>query len=132
MIWNEINTEQELQEFLESYGFFHDSCLMELRYTSGAFVDQNLGMHPINDKRTLYVVFQRQSEKNSTIEMEFSGLLKLNLEPNDSTYTCEILDVSMFIENGNFYWGDSVWFNEEREKYEGTWLCAEKVRWRSL
>ncbi|MBE7030715.1 MAG: hypothetical protein E7409_04715 [Ruminococcaceae bacterium] len=130
MMWNEINTEQELNEFLELYGNFHDSCLKELRYISGAFVNKNLGMHPINDKRKLYVVFQRQCEKNPTIEIEFSGLLKLNLLPNDETYTCEILDVAMFFENGEFYWGDSIWFKEEREQYDGTWICAKRVRWR--
>lgn len=130
-MWNEINTEQELHDFLELYGGFHDSCLKELRYISGAFVNQNLGMHPINDQRKLYIVFQRQYEKFTVIEMEFSGLLKLNLCPNDESYTCEILDAPMFFEDGKIYWGDSDWFKEERERYEGTWLCAEKVRWRN-
>ena len=130
MVWNEINTDEKLNEFLELYGNFHDSCLKELRYISGAFVNQDLEMYPINDKRKLYVVFQRQCEKNSTIEIEFSSLIKLNLAPNTETYTCEILDATMFFENGYIYWGDSDWFKEEREQYDGTWLCAEKVRWR--
>ena len=129
-MWNEINTEQELLEFLALYGGFHDSCLKEMRYISGAFVNKDLAMYPINDKRKLYVVFQRQCEKNSSVEIEFSGLLKLNLVPNDEAYTCEILDVSMFFEDGKIYWGDSDWFKSEREQYDGTWLCAEKARWR--
>lgn len=130
MIWNEINTEQELNDFLESYGGFHDCCLKELRYISGAFVDKNLSMHPINNQRKLYILFQRQYENVTVIEMEFSGLVKLNLIPNHETCTCEILDISMFFENGKIYWGDSEWFKEQRELYEGTWLCAEKAKWR--
>ena len=55
----------------------------------------------------------------------------MNLAPNDETYTCEILEATMFFENGRIYWGDSIWFKEQREQYDGTWLCAEKVRWRN-
>lgn len=131
-MWNKINTEQELDNFLELCGGFHDCCLKELRYISGAFVNQNLGMYPINDQRKLYIVFQRQYENLTTIEIEFSGLVKLHLCPNDESYTCEILDAPMFFEDGKIYWADSDWFKEQRERYEGTWLCAEKVRWRNV
>jgi hypothetical protein len=131
-MWNEINTEQELHNFLELYGGFHDCCLKELKYISGAFVNQNLGMIPMNDQRKLCIIFQRQYEKFTVIEMEFSGLLKLSLCPDIKPYTCEILDTSMFFEDGKIYWGASDWFKEQRERYEGTWLCAEKVRWRNV
>ena len=129
-MWNEINTEQELFAFLKLYSNFHDCCLKEMRYISGAFVNLNSEMHPINDKRKLYIVFQGQCADITSIEMEFSGLIKLNLIPVDETYTCEILDISMFFENGKIYWGDSDEFFVQRELYDGTWLCAEKVRWR--
>ena len=131
MIWNEVNTEQEVNAFLELYGYFHDSCLKELRYISGAFVNEKLEMYPKNDERKVYALFQRQDENISTIEIEFAGLIKMNLAPNDETYTCEILEATMFFENGRIYWGDSIWFKEQREQYDGTWLCAEKVRWRN-
>lgn len=129
-MWYNINTEQELDNFFELYGGFHDCCLKELRYISGAFVKENFEMHPINDQRRLYILFQRQSENFTSIELEFSGLIKLSLTPCDDSFTCEILDASMFFEDGKFYWGDSNWFIELREQYTGTWLCAEKVRWR--
>ena len=128
-MWKNIDTEQELMEFLEIYSF-HDCCLKELRYVSGAFVNHNLGMSPINNKRKLYVIFQRQFESNAVVEIEFSGLENLNLRPNDENYTCEILDTAFFFENGKIYWGDSNWFKEQRELYDGTWLCAQKARWR--
>ena len=130
MRWNEINTEKELNDFLYIYSGFHDSCLKELRYVSGAFVNEKLAMHPINDQRKLYVIFQQQAQNPTVIEMEFSRLIKLHLTPNNERYTCEIFGASMFFEDGKIYWGDSDWFEEEREAYKGTWLCAEKVRWR--
>jgi len=100
-----------------------------LKYTSGAYVGQDLKMNPVNNKRTLRMIFQRQYKEPMVIELEFLELIKLNLSP-DIGHTCEIFDVSMFWENGNIYWGDSEWFKVEREKYEGTWLYANGVRWR--
>lgn len=129
MKWNEINTEQELNDFFYICGGFHDSCLKELRYVSGAFVDEKLAMYPMNDQRNLYVIFQQQSRNSAVIELEFSNLIELHLVPNVEC-TCEILDASMFFEDGKIYWGDSDWFKKKRELYDGTWLCAEKVRWR--
>ena len=114
------------------YGGFHDSCLKEMRYISGAFVNEKLGMHPVNDQRRLYIVFQRQCENTTVVELEFSGLIELNLVPNNESYTCEIYDVSMFFENDKIYWSDSYEFESMRENYKGTWLCAEKVRWRKV
>lgn len=128
--WNEITSDQDLAEFLKLYDEFHDCCLKELRYISGAYVKQDLAMYPINDQRKLFVLFQRQNEKNSVVELEFSALEILNLNPYNQLYTCEILEASMFFENGKVYWGDSSDFKNQKELYEGTWLCAENVRWR--
>lgn len=129
MVWNEINTEQNLNDFLELYDNFHDSCLKELRYISGNFVDCKLGMH-IAGQTKLSVIFQRQHDECTVVEMEFSNLLKLNLQPLGEPYTNEILDASMFFKDGKIYWGDSYQFKEQLEQYDGTWLCAEKARWR--
>ncbi len=132
MCWNEINTEIKLTEFLNRCGNFHDSCLKELRYTSGAFVDKNLNMSAINGERELYIIIQMQSDVMPVIEIRFSKLIKLNLKPVSPEYTCEILDSSMFFEDGKIYWGDSDDFYEQREQYDGTWICAKKVSWRTL
>ena len=131
-MWIEIKNENDLKIFLNAYGGFHDCCLKELRYISGAFVNQNLEMHATNDLRKLSMVFQRQSQYATVIELEFIGLEKLNLCPSTEEYTCEILDVEMFYEENKIYWGDSEWFKIKRENYEGTWLCAQKARWRTL
>lgn len=52
------------------YGF-HDSCIKEMKYVSGAYVMDDLSMHPINEKRNISVLIQRQFENPSVIEMEF-------------------------------------------------------------
>lgn len=129
-VWNEIIIDKDLTDFLELYDGFHDCCLKELRYISGAFVGKDLSMNPVNTKRKLSILFQRQSEDKPVVELEFSCLESLNLKPVNQTSTCEILDVSMFFENEKLYWSDSDLFKTQRKQYEGTWLCAKKARWR--
>ena len=72
--WNEITDENSLKEFMERVSFFHDSCIKEMHYLSGAYVNENLDMYPVNDRRILRVIIQRQYEEDSMIEMEFQGL----------------------------------------------------------
>ena len=132
-MWIEINSTDDLIQFLDEVGGFHDSCIKEICYSSGAYVKENLSMHPINDHRSLRIVVQRQYEDNSMIEMEFLGLKGLKLFPNDEKYTCEILDVTMFMKDGDVYWCDCGGLSEtDLNEYTGTWIHASKLRWRSI
>lgn len=132
-MWNEISTAMDLHFFMDTICSFHDSCIKELRYLSGAYVNDNLGMHPINDRRILNVIIQRQFEINPMIEMEFEGLKYLKLFPTDENYTCEILDSTMFLKNGCIYWCDRGDLSEEDlENFTGTMICATKIRWRPI
>lgn len=132
-MWEIIHTNGEILKFMESVCYFHDSCIKEINYISGAYVSENLSMHPLNDRRVLRVVIQRQYEKNSMIEMEFQGLKYLKLFPVDESYTCEILDATMIMQDGNFYWCDCGNVPEsDLDDYAGTLICASGFRWRSI
>lgn len=132
-MWYEINNNEDMSNFMNSMCHFHDSCIKELKYFSGAYVGQNLSMYPINDRRILTVIIQRQFRENSMIEMEFQGLKLLKLFPTGEEYTCEILDSAMFLKDGCFYWCDKGDLAEtDLEDYSGTMICAEKLRWRTL
>ena len=78
-MWEIICTNDEILKFMERVCYFHDSCIKEISYISGAYVDENLSMYPLNNRRVLRVVIQRQYEKDSMIEMEFQGLKHLKL-----------------------------------------------------
>ncbi len=118
---------------MNKIGFFHDSCIKEMRYISGAYVDEDLSMHPLNDKRILDVIIQRQFKDLSMIEMQFIGLKCLKLYPTDEEYTCEILDSTMFFKDDSIYWCDCGDISKnDFEEYEGTLICASKLRWRSV
>lgn len=132
-MWNDIRDEKSLEEFMESMDFFHDSCIKEMKYVSGAYVEEDLGMYPVNDRRILNVIIQRQYEENSMIEMEFSGMKYLQLKPVVEEWTGEIHDATMILKEDRVYWCDCWGFTEETIKeYTGTVICAEKVRWRSV
>lgn len=132
-MWNEILDKNDLQCFMNEIGYFHDSCIKEMRYLSGAYVDDDLAMHPVNNKRILNVIIQRQFEDVSMIEMQFIGLKCLKLFPIDEEYTCEILDSTMLIKDDCIYWCDCGYISEnDLEDYEGTLVCASKLRWRSI
>ena len=63
-MWYEVKNAKDAMEFLNRMGFFHDSCIKEMKYYSGAFVNEDLSMHPTNDCRTLSVIIQRQFPEN--------------------------------------------------------------------
>ena len=131
-MWNEITNEKELNSFMNDMYGFHDSCLKELKYISGAYVDEELSMRPVNSKRILSVIIQRQFENPSVLELQFVGLKYLKLIPEDEC-TCEILDASMILKDDRVYWCDRGGLSEEDiDSYTGTTICASKVRWRAV
>lgn len=132
-MWNEISDNNSISEFMGAMCYFHDSCIKEIKYLSGAYINKDLSMHPINDKRVLKVIIQRQSDPFSCIEMVFEGLKFLNLRPVDEEYTCEILEASMLIKGGCIYWCDSENLNDiDSDNYSGTVICFERLKWRAV
>ena len=124
-MWNEINNDEDLNHFMEMQYAFHDSCIKELKYISGAYVHENLSMHPINDQRVLKIIIQRQFKNPSAIELEFVGLKYLKMSPNDENYTCEIIDATMILKEDCIYWCDCGGLSEaDMESYTGTTICA--------
>ena len=131
-MWNEIANEKDLNSFMDTVCGFHDSCLKELKYISGAYVNEELSMLPINNQRVLSMFIQRQFKNPSVVEMQFVGLKYLKLFPNDENYTCEILDATMILKEDCIYWCDCGGLSvKDIESYAGTAICASKLRWRA-
>ena len=132
-MWHEIHDQAEAAAFMESVFHFHDSCLRELAYISGAYVDDDLAMRPINEQRMLRVILQRQFEDMSVIELMFTGVRYLTMAPVDEMCTCEISDATLLIQEGRAYWCDEGGLSaEDMMTYDGTVICAEHVSWRPL
>jgi len=129
-MWNEINDENDLKNFMDMHYGFHDSCLKELNYISGAYATDTF-LHPINDLRILKMIIQGKFVNSSVIEMEFIGLKRLTMFPNVE-YTCEILDATMILKEDCIYWCDFGGLSEkDLETFDGTVICASRLRWRA-
>lgn len=130
-MWNIINDNADIEQFMALTCALHDSCIKEVHYLSGAHVTETLSMKPINDQRRLRIIIQRQFIDMPTIELEFRGLKYLKLFPNDPNYTCEIHDSSLYKKNDCIYWCDCGELSEaELDNYCSTFVCASELRWR--
>lgn len=129
-MWHEIKNEFDLTDFLDRHNHFHDSCIKEMKYISGAYIEGK-GMHPINELRILKMIIQGWFLNSEVIEMEFIGLKRLILFPVDEQYTSEILGATMIIKDDCVYWCDCDGLSEnDFDSYERTLICASNVRWR--
>lgn len=132
-LWNIIKNNDDITEFMDTMCFFHDSCIKEIKYLSGAYVNKDLSMCPVNGSRILKVIIQRQFEKFSMVEMEFKGLKYLKLFPCGDEYTCEIMDSALIMKDGCIYWCDCGDIAQtDLESYDGTIICALQLRWRQI
>ncbi len=131
-MWYKIKTKEDIAVFMTTMDYFHDTCIKEMKYVSGAYVQEDGGMHPMNDKRSLKVFFQLQRDDFCAIEIEFEGLKYLKLYP-EMIGTCEILDASMIKKEDDIIWCDCGGVTErDIDEYEGTSICASKVKWRKV
>lgn len=131
-MWHKISNEKELKDFMSKMWSFHDSCIKEMKYVSGAYVNEELSMQAVNTKRSLSVIIQRQDRENTTIEMVFEKLKFLKMFPPDEKYSCEILGATMFFRDGYVYWCDDDITDADIETFEGTVICASSLSWRSV
>ena len=131
-MWIKVENDADISTLMDTVDYFHDSCLKEMKYSSGAYVDHELYMNPINELRVLSIVFQRQSHKNSVVVLEFRKLKYVKLFPLSENYTCEILDATLLYDSGVFYWCDCGGLSRsDMDMHRGVVICAEELYWKS-
>lgn len=125
--WSFIETQEEANAFMEEVCGFHDSVIKELHYISGAFVNTDNSMMPLEDKRSVLIQIQSQQCRNFAIE--FQGVTALNLRPAGDKYTGDIFDAALIVQDELIFFSDS--FMEHPDlTYEGTWITAYSLKWR--
>jgi hypothetical protein len=146
-IWHELNSQIDIDYLKKTYGGFHDSCITELHYISGADVDESLCMGFGNSKdKKLSVIFKRQW-KPIKIELFFEGMRKMNIAGWQKNYYCEILDCYLELQNDLIkgiddnlvVWADDAGFNPKKifdrnilHEPMTTYIVSEKLKWRLL
>lgn len=125
-MWTEITNQSDIEQLLESYGFFHDSCLRDVYISTREYIDTKLAMH-FDNKIIATLFFQRQS-KPTTIELKFVEVERFNFVPFDESESAVIYDATLRIENGLYYWADFAgWQTGDNDSI---WICSKKLFWR--
>ena len=90
--WKEIRSDTDIDDLLDQYGGFHDTCLVELYYRSGTYVNQQnaMIMEPA-ESFCLHMIFNSQWFKKP-LELCFSGVRRCNIAGFQDRYFGEILD----------------------------------------
>ena len=88
-MWNEIKNEIDIENLMNEYSGFHDSCIVSINYHSGAFVDDegamaNGGLLEHSIEMILH------SQCNKPIELRFTGVRKCNIVGWEDNYFCDI------------------------------------------
>ena len=146
-MWNEIKNEEDIQSLLEEYYDFHDSCIVSINYSSGAFVDENNAMgNGELYEHTVLMAFNSQWKK--PIELLFKGVRKCNIVGWQDYYFCDIMGAYLGFndkllgktrDDRLIVWSDYSGFDPliytehdliSQSGHNCTYVIAEKLFWR--
>ena len=146
-MWNDIKNDEDIQSLMTEYCGFHDSCIVSMNYSSGAYVDENnaMGNGEIYE-HTLLMTLNSQICK--TIELLFNGVRKCSIVGWEDNYFCDIFGAYIGFnkdllgktrDDRLIVWSDYESFDpaEYRERelisqsgHNCTYVIAEKLFWR--
>lgn len=126
--WNYVESKEDIQKIMKTFGGFHYSVLRTLSYVSGHGKDEK-GSFVLDNVRQVSMIFD--SQWSNSIEIIFEGVLALNLRPAKDNYTSELFSATILLKDKTIlFYDDDV--SSEQEDYEGTWVNALGMRWRFL
>jgi hypothetical protein len=129
--WHDLKTKQDVENLINIFGGFHDSCLRELYLWTDHYVSSNLAMHVNPDLDCkVRALFQRQDLNPSAIEMLFEEVTCLNIFPSPINYDSIIQGVTLILIDDCFYWAnDTYWSPDDTDRNEVSWISAKKIKW---
>lgn len=128
-----IKNNNDIQDLMNEFLCFHDSCITEIHYISGSYVMDDRSMHPLNSQRIFSIKFQSQIAKFKTLELKFSKVVQCYLNPKNEEYDSIILGSYFQKKDNLFYWADCEDFSiKNKMDCDCTWIIAESVSWRMI
>ena len=112
---------------IELYGNFHDGCLREVHIVTEESVKKDLSM-TFSGQLTATLLFQRQYENPTVIELKFENVRQFNFNPPGPGYDSIIYDATFKKIDNLFYWAsEDDWKLGDND---AVWISGEKVFWR--
>lgn len=147
-MWIDITDNASIDKLMSDYVGFHDSCIVSVNYSSGAFVDDNGAMGDGSaDEHTVSLIVHSQCR--GPLELCFSGVRKCCITGFRECYFCDIYGATLSFRSDLL--GKTrddeliVWANSENfdpkvytESYpldngrETTYIIADKLKYRFL
>lgn len=132
MNWNEIKTTDDIKNLQMLFGGFHDSCLKELYLWTDSYVDEELSM-AMSSGTNVRILFQRQFENFSAIELLFEGVTQFHMTPSPEDYDSIINGATLLFEDELFYWtDDSSWRPKKSIDYDVNLISSKGLKWRDV
>lgn len=128
-MWTEIKDQTDIDNLMNLYGCFHDSCLRDIYISTREYVDNELFMN-FSNKLIASLLFQRQFEQNTVLELKFEDIDQFNFHPFDenSTSSSCLFDATLMLSNGLFYWADFA--NWKIGDNDAIWISGKKLFFR--
>lgn len=127
-MWTEIKSQNDIDQILKTFGYFHDSCLRDIYISTREFIDTNLAMS-FENKIIATLLFQRQFNPNPVIELKFEEVERFNFLPFKENESAVIYDATLKLDDGLFYWADFEGW--ELDDNDSIWICGRKLYWRT-
>lgn len=132
MEWLEVKNNKDIENLMQTFGGFHDSCLKEVYMWTKSYVNDNLSMSLVPDTN-VRILFQRQYRNPSAIELLFSGVAQFHMVPSPENYDSIIYGAKLALHKGLLYWAnDNSWEPENSIITEISWLSAKSLKWRDI
>ncbi len=145
--WHEVLNQKDIDDLLDAYGGFHDSCIASLNFVSGTYTDKNAMNFGGFDKYVLNMIFHSQWS-DYALELQFAGLRRLHLVGVQDNYFNDIFDASIkFYDNllpstyqlpaRVIVWADSEDFDvndidSKLSEPADTYVIAHSLKWRLI
>ncbi|MDF2535373.1 MAG: hypothetical protein K0R18_1532 [Bacillales bacterium] len=132
MEWNEVKTNEDIENLQKLFGGFHDSCLKELYLWTDSYVNEKLSMG-MSSSTNVRILFQRQFENPSAIELLFERVTQIHMAQPPEGHDSIIYGASLLLEDELFFWADDYsWRPSEIIEYDVSWIASRNLKWRDV
>ena len=145
--WRTVEDQRGIEELMEAFMGFHDSCIHSLRYESGCYVDGERSMYAHRPPESFVLRMILHSQwKEGAMELCFEGVRRFHVVGLEDNYMKEIYDAYLafhdnLLPTGHgaaprvIVWADWADFDPTRisdplEEPGTSYVIAAALRWR--
>ncbi len=125
-MYNSINTEKDIELFLEKSNSLHDGYIIGVQFVNEGIIKIEGGHYITPEKTRLWVKVLVTSIYDTVIEIEFENISEWQIKDNQ----WEITDTSVFFNEQNcIVWTGDVYINDKEMKSH-SYVIAKSMKWR--